>query len=258
MGTVVKALSLLNFFSSDQPTIGLSEMSRLAGQNKATTYRLLSELQLMGFVEQTGTAREYRLGPAVLRLASLREEVAPIHEIARNVTRSLSDSVGETAHMTLLTGGMLQLIAYSYSAAHGTKVTMEDAQLLPLHASSSGLSVLAWAASDIRDQILSEPLEAHTPNTLTDPDRIRALLPEILANGFAEYVGGFESDVHTFGAPIFNVNTRVIGAVSVAAPVARITPETREHIAEQVRIFAIQLTELSGGQLPASYPTFES
>ena len=59
MGTVTKALTLLDHFTLARPLIGLSEVARLAGVNKATAFRLLSELQSAGFVEQAGSAREY-------------------------------------------------------------------------------------------------------------------------------------------------------------------------------------------------------
>jgi len=50
MGTVSKALSLLNYFSRSQSHIGLSEMARLTGMNKTTVHRMLTELQDQGFV----------------------------------------------------------------------------------------------------------------------------------------------------------------------------------------------------------------
>ncbi|GLY75288.1 IclR family transcriptional regulator domain-containing protein [Actinoallomurus iriomotensis] len=37
---------------------------------------------------------------------------------------------------------------------------------LPLHASSAGLVLLAWAAAELREQILAGPLERYTPHTL--------------------------------------------------------------------------------------------
>ncbi len=82
MGTTSKALSLLDFFSRAQPLIGLSQMSRLAGINKASTHRLLGELADFGLVEQVTPGREYRLGPAFLRLAALREQNVPMRETA--------------------------------------------------------------------------------------------------------------------------------------------------------------------------------
>jgi DNA-binding IclR family transcriptional regulator len=72
MGTVGKALDLLDLFTKAQPQHGLSHLARSSGLNKATCHRLLTELESRGLLEQTGPAREYRLGPAVLRLSALR------------------------------------------------------------------------------------------------------------------------------------------------------------------------------------------
>ena len=72
--------------------------------NKATTHRLLGELAAHGFVEQVGSGREYRLGPAVLRLAALREAAVPMRELAQTVLAELAAATGETAHMSLLQG----------------------------------------------------------------------------------------------------------------------------------------------------------
>ena len=57
MGTTSKALSLLRLFSGSQPEIGLTELSRQSGMNKATVYRLMSDLAEYGFVEQVGADR---------------------------------------------------------------------------------------------------------------------------------------------------------------------------------------------------------
>ena len=80
MGTVGKALELLDLFSRSRPQAGLSELARLAGVNKATCYRMLGEMALHGLVEQVGPSREYRLGPALVRLARVREAAVPMRE----------------------------------------------------------------------------------------------------------------------------------------------------------------------------------
>jgi len=97
MGTVAKALSLLTLFNQSRPEIGLSDVTRLSGLNKATAYRLLSELQAQGFVEQVGTDRAYRLGPEIMRLAALREAAVPLLSVAREVLDRLCTATGETA-----------------------------------------------------------------------------------------------------------------------------------------------------------------
>lgn len=253
MGTVAKALSLLEYFNRSQPQIGLSDLARLSGMNKATTHRLLGELQGRGFVEQVGSGREYRLGPAFLRLAALREAAVPMRDLAQTVIDDLSQETGETAHVSQLLGRTLYTIAYSYSHRHGTRVTMEDAEVLTFHNTSSGLCVLAYSGAEFVDDILSKPLEARTDTNLTDPAAIRALLPGIRRAGMAQVVGGFEADVHTHGMPLFDASQKVVGALSVAAPTARMDAALQALIQERLRHHAIRLTRLTGGFLPDGF-----
>lgn len=107
MQTVDKALSLLNLFSERRAAIGLSELSRLSGFNKATVRRFLIALEKHGFVEQDATSRAYRLGPALLRLARVREAVSPVTSIVQPILEGLVAELGETAHFSLYAGGSL-------------------------------------------------------------------------------------------------------------------------------------------------------
>ncbi len=254
MGTTSKALTLLELFSRSTSNIGLSDLARRAGLNKATTYRLMGELAAHGFVEQVGSGREYRLGPAFLRLAALREQAVPMREVALNVLTDLAQETGETAHMSLLQGDILSTIAYAYSSAHGTSVMMEDAEVLTLHATSSGLAVLAFSPPEFVDHVLSKPLQARTRHTQTDPQAIRGLLPAIRTQGCAVSVGGFEEDVHSHAVPVFDAQSACIGAVAVAAPVARMTGALSERIRAGLMQKTRNLTRLLGGFPPAGFP----
>lgn len=254
MGTVTKALSLLDFFSPSQIEIGLSDMARLSGLNKATVYRLLSELQSQGFVEQTGQHRVYRIGSAVLRLAALRESSVPLLSVSREILQTLCEATGETAHMSIVQGTRLDALAYTYSPAHATKVTMDDAEILAFHATSSGLAVLAFAEETFVAEILSAPLPALTARTMTQPEQVRTALEEVRRTGLAESIGGFEVDVHSNAAPVFGPDALPLGAVAVAAPESRVTPERRALIREQVKACAADLTARTGGFPPETYP----
>ena len=254
MGTTSKALSLLRLFSRSTPEIGLSDAARRSGMNKATVFRLMSELADYGFVEQGGHAREYRLGPAFLRLAALREHTVPMREMAHNTLAKLSAETGETAHMSMLQGGVLATISYTYSDAHGTSVRMDDADLLTFHGTSSGLAVLAFATPEFVDGVLSEPLDKRTSQTITDPVSITEMLPEIRQTGIAVAVGGFEEDVFSHATPVFNAEAQCIGAIAVAAPVTRMSEELRTTIRQGILKHGCLLTRQLGGFLPAGFP----
>jgi DNA-binding IclR family transcriptional regulator len=254
MGTVTKALSLLTYFNNSRPEIGLSDLTRLSGMNKATVYRMMREMQDQGFVEQAGGGRAYRLGPEVLRLASLREAAVPLLSVSREVLDALCADTGETAHMSLVRGDALITLAYRYSPAHATRVMMEDAEVLAFHATSSGLAVLAFADPEFTDRILAQPLSAHTDLTLTDPNAVRAVLQIVRASGIAESIGGFEDDVHSHAAPVFGTDRRPVGALAVAAPMARVNDATRPLIRDRVKRRAAALTRRIGGFAPDRFP----
>ncbi|MCB1341157.1 MAG: IclR family transcriptional regulator [Pseudooceanicola sp.] len=254
MGTVSKALSLLGYFDQTRTAVGLSDFARLSGLNKATAYRMLSELQEQGFVEQTGAGRAYRLGPEVLRLAALRELSVPMLTVAREVLHRLSEATGETAHASVIRGRQLNQLAHSYSARHATRVMMDDAEVLPFHATASGLAVLAFSPADWSEAALGGALARFTPQTVTDPVRLRSLLRGVRASGISESVSGLEADVHAHAAPVFGAGEVPVGAIAVAAPVSRMTPAQKRIIESELRQAARDLTLRTGGFWPADYP----
>lgn len=258
MGTVAKALSLLGHFSQTRTEIGLSDLTRLSGMNKATVYRLMTELQAEGLVEQVPGARSYRLGAELLRLAALREAAVPLLGVARQMLSRLADATGETAHMSIVQGRRLNALAHEYSQRHGTRVMMHDAEILSFHATASGLAVLAFAAPDLVRAALAPPLHRFTPQTETDPDRVRAALEEVRRAGLAEAVGGFEADVHSHAAPVFGPDSAPLGALAVAAPVSRMTVDLRARVRAELVACAADMTRAIGGFAPAGFPRREA
>ncbi len=255
MGTVTKALELLDLFTREQPQIGLSDLARQSGLNKATCFRMMTEMQALGLVEQITLSKAYRLGPAVLRLAALREAAVPTRDAAMPVVQSLARETGETAHLSHIVGPTLRTLAFAYSSAHGTKVMMEDADLLPFHATSSGLAVMAFLPDAHVDSLLSAPLPAYTATTDTNPTHIRAQLAMIRNTGWSETHATFEADVRSVAVPLFDATGACTGAIGIAAPAARVTPALHAQMVTGVMRAGSEITALWGGQLPPALKT---
>lgn len=237
MGTVGKALDLLDLFTKSEPLVGLSQLARASGLNKATCHRLLTELESRGLLEQVGPAREYRLGPALLRLSALREAAVPTRDAAMPVLRHLAETTGETAHLSHLVAGRLQTLAFAYASRGGVKVMMEDAEILPFHATASGAAVLAFGAD-------METVTAQAP----DPDALRARIATTRAKGYGETVSTFEKDVHSLAVPLFDATGTCTGALAVAAAAPRMTPDLHGTITRELTLAGVEITKLWGGQ----------
>ncbi|WP_054302449.1 IclR family transcriptional regulator [Gemmobacter sp. LW-1] len=226
--TVAKALSLLDFFSESEPEIGLSELARRSGVDKATVHRMLVVMCDYGLLEKRGDARLYRLGAGVLRLARVRETAFPVSSVFQHSLDSLSAALGETAHASLVSGRALATIGVSESN-RGSRVSLVAGEILPLHSTASGLVVLAFARPDFVDRALSEALLAKTSRTITDSSILKARLQEVRLTGYAEADQTNEDDVYGIAVPVFDTDGTPAGAVAVAVPAHRMTSDLRRQ-----------------------------
>ncbi|WP_254796989.1 IclR family transcriptional regulator [Sulfitobacter albidus] len=246
-------MELLDLFSPDRAEIGLTDFVRLSKRDKATVHRHLTELAQNGFLEQNPDSRAYRLGPAVLRLAALRETLFPMRKILQPLVIELSEIVGELAHASLLQNDEMSPLVHADPKVHGIQVHFDVAEMLPLHATSSGLAALAFFPDATIDRLMARPLKKHTARTVADPSRMRDLIEGVRQYGLCTLADAFEDGVSSVGAPIFGQGCRVIGALAVAVPTSRAAPRKTHEIAGQLQRYARKATVALGGAYPKTF-----
>ena len=250
MGTITKALNLLNFFSISRPEIGLTEFRRLSRQDKTTVHRHLTELAENGLLEQNPDTRRYRLGPAILRLAAVRERIFPARQAVAPIVNSLSEELGELVHVSLLQGDSLSPLCYRDASIHGTRVFFDEAEMLPPHATSSGHAVLAFGPNDLLERVLAEPLTRFTKFTVTDADQLRREVQAVSRTGIAKLAQRFETEVSSIAVPIFDAKPDACGALAVATPTSRLTATLQQHIISSLKRGSRSVSSALGGAVP--------
>lgn len=247
MQTVEQALKLLEYFSERQPAFGLSELARRAGFDKAKTRRYLIALIKRGLIEQDSTSKQYRLGAGLLRLARVREACFPIDAVVTPILRELVARCGETAHFSLMSGETLgNIVVVESPKAH--RITMEKGEILPLHATASGLAYLAHSPGSFVADFLERQLVVFTASTETAPQRIERKLAEIRRRGFSKTSGSYDEGVTSYAMPIHGECRHAIGAVAVAAPASRIDRRTEAIITRHLRSAVGQVEAAIGGR----------
>jgi IclR family transcriptional regulator, acetate operon repressor len=250
--TVTKALTLLEHFSEDEPELGLSELARRSGMDKAAVHRMLGAMSDSGLVEQQGDSRLYRLGAGVLRLARVRETAFPIQSVITPIIEALSAETGETAHASLISGRALANVATVHSRK-SSRVSIQAGEVLPYHSTASGLATLAFADDRMVERILSLPRAAKTRFTPTDESDLRSRVETVRLAGYSESDQTNEEDVHGLAAPVFDRQTKACGAVSVSTPSHRMTEAQRRLSIFAVLRAAGEITAGLGGHRPKPY-----
>lgn len=247
MQTVDKAMSLLGLFGPSQPELGLSELGRRAGFDKAATRRFLVALAKHGFIEQNQDNRKYRLGSAFLRFARIREATLPLASIVQPILNQLAIDTGETSHASLLAGNMLSTIAIA-EPQRATRAYVDLSEPLPLYATASGFACLAFAPKDFMQSYVEQvKLERVAPNTLMSKKAVRAAIAATFETGLGRAARSFGDDVVGTAAPVFNGAQQAIGAVAVAAVATRFNSKLESLIESHVLRAALAITEATGG-----------
>ncbi|KIC40581.1 hypothetical protein RA27_12445 [Ruegeria sp. ANG-R] len=255
MGTALNALKMLDLFSNSLAEIGLSQISRLSGLNKATALRHLRALEEFGLIEQNPQTKTYTIGPAALRLAALREIAKPGLEGARQKMQAAMLDVGESLHLTLLEKDTLQTAVVVETTQHSVRVSLDPSEVIPINATASGLCMLGFGPSFLLSRLDQEEQERFTDATLTDPDLIKEKVALIRRAGWANSNGSYEEGVFGFAAPIFGISQVALGTISIAVPDIRATSERLPVILKSLQSLSRDLTANFGGQMPETFPT---
>lgn len=215
MKTVDKALTVLDQFSVETREIGLSELARKSGLDKAATRRLLVALSEHGFVEQNTQTRSYRLGHGFLRLARIREATVPLEKASKETARWLCSVSQETVHISIPNAQAMVALAH-HLPNRSYVVNITPSQPILYHATSSGLAFLSSVSDARRDQLLSLDRPQITPATLVKKKDLMRALKEVRAQGYSKTQDSFEDGVSSLAMVFGSTGQDPIGTIALA------------------------------------------
>jgi len=249
---VLKQLNqVLALFSHERPEISVLDAAALLRRPRSTTYRLMAQIEKVGFLDRDGETGLYRLGIRLAALGELAQRSTSLQRISQPVVRRLSRQTGETATLLLLVDGEGIAVLHSESS-HRVVAKGILGRYWPLHASAGGKALLAWLPEDEAKGLLKKRLARYTPTTLVTHTALKKEFKQIRERGYATVRGEFIDDVWGAAVPIFNHREELEGAVTLGGPRSRVT---RARLPELGKILIVAGEEVSrslgyGGDYP--------
>jgi DNA-binding IclR family transcriptional regulator len=213
----IRALELI----AQEGELGVTDLGRGLGVHKATASRLAATLAAGGLIERDPVSDRYRLGFGLIRLVGAAMAGIDLVRTARPVLEELAERTRETVNIGVPSGDGVVYID-QVSSTHLIASTNWVGRRTPLHCSSSGKVFLAHMPEADRRQALARPLEALTPQTVTDPVRLRRELEEVRVRGYATIQDEIEEGLNAVAAPVRQLGGEVVAAVSVSGPSFRV------------------------------------
>lgn len=211
-----RVVRILAAFDPDSPTLSVSQISSRARLPISTTSRLVEEMVGQGLLHRE---EDRRIGIGV-RLWELAQRASPtlgLREAALPFMEDLHAVVGQHIQLGVLQNDQV-LFVERLSAPDAVVNLTRIAGRLSLHASSSGLVLLAHAPADLQERVIHGSLPAYTDHTPTTPGALRAVLARVRTEGFVLCPGFIHPDATGIAVPVRDPHNRVIAALSVVVP----------------------------------------
>jgi DNA-binding IclR family transcriptional regulator len=245
IASVAKALDILTVFTTAEPRLTLTAISRRLNMPKSTVHHLLSTMAQYGFIEKQDDDT-YALGKAIIPLTQsvlvnleLRDRAAPL-------LRALADSCHESVYLTALDGDSV-LYIYAIESSQRLLARTAVGDRAPLYCTSVGKAVLAFCPPETVDALYTGvELPQFTANTLTTLDALKADLMLTHERGYS--IDNQEHELNTFciGAPIFTANNTVVGACSISGVRPQIIGDDLASLSEAVVNTAQEISRRMG------------
>ncbi len=144
--SVDRALTILEVLAR-HGELGVTDIADGLGVHKSTAFRLVNALEQHRLVEQIGERGKYRLGFGLVRLAGATTARMSLAEESRPFCRRLATEFNETVNIAVLDADAAVNITQDQGSA---AVTVQNwiGKPTPLHATSSGEVLLAWAPAN--------------------------------------------------------------------------------------------------------------
>ncbi|NLP84570.1 IclR family transcriptional regulator [Microbacterium sp. CFH 90308] len=209
-------LRVLETFDAWHPFLTLSEIADGAGIPRSSAHRLIAELEQEGLLERLPD-RTYRLGVRLWEFASRTPGALGLREIARPWLGAVHERVRQHAQLGVLSGRDVLFIDRMSTRDAVINATLIGGRI-PLHASSSGLVLLAYADASVVADVVAHGLRVYTENTIRTAAELRQRLRQVRSDGHAVADGFIHLESRGIAVPVNGPGGTVYAAIGVVIP----------------------------------------
>jgi IclR family acetate operon transcriptional repressor len=243
--TVIRAFAILDILAArGESGASLKEVSGDLGVSKSTAHRHLTTLENLTVVERDDKDH-FHLGLKLVELAGALLSEYNLRNVSEPFLNEVAVRTKETVHLAVPSQDEVVYIA-KVDSPHSVRMASRIGARMPMYCTSLGKAVLAHCPFEQGEKIIQDGMPARTKYTITSRRALYAELERVREQGFATDDQENEMGVRCVGAPIFDYDNRIIGAISVSGPASRFTKEQCLKFGPLVRETALGVSRRMG------------
>lgn len=247
--SIERAFTILEEIARNRDGVTLVELSKRLGLHNSTAFHLVQTMVSLGYVRQMRDTKRYRVGRSLFAVAAAARDEVELVALAYPVLEELSAATGEAGHFGVWSGGNVVVLAKTQGAG-ALQVAGSLGVMRPAYCTGLGKALLgALPTAKLDRYFASVELRALTPNTVTQPDRLRLELEKVRRDNIAFDDGEFDPEIRCVAVPVRDFTGQVCGVIGISGPIWRLSLQAMQEKAQQVRQAATRLSAELGYRL---------
>ena len=245
-----RAAQILDCFGFDHQELSVSEIGAKTGLHRSTAHRILMALEYNDLIKQNPSTGEYHLGIKLFKLGHQAVSQLNLREICRPFLSRLMNDTKETIHLAVLDDDQV-LYLDKVEGPHALRMPSRVGRYIPTYCTSLGKAMLSCLDDqEVKSILRRQTLKPHTENTVKNINQLLADLGSVRKRGYAVDNEEIEIGLRCVGAPLRDYTGGMVGAISVAAPSARLSEKNTPVIGRMVIAIAAGISEKLGFEKP--------
>jgi DNA-binding IclR family transcriptional regulator len=240
-----RVVTLLGLVARHEGGIGAREAERATGIDRSAVSRIFRQLESLGWAEQVDDRGTYTAGSELFAVAAAVRQRDSLWRAASPLLHGLTGRFDETTYLVRRRDDQV-VFQDKVECSQTIRYVVELNQPFPLTTGAAGRAILSALSRNEIDQIIADGLKAYTPTSITDPDKYRTQLDRDRRLGYAYSKSGWIARGAGVASPFFDASGACIGAITVSAPIDRLTPTAVRSIGPAVCDAARQLSDRLG------------
>ena len=245
-----RAAQILDCFGFDHQELSVSEIGAKTGLHRSTAHRILMALEYNDLIKQNPSTGKYHLGIKLFKLGHQAVSQLNLREICRPFLSRLMNDTKETIHLAVLDDDQV-LYLDKVEGPHALRMPSRVGRYIPTYCTSLGKAMLSCLDDqEVKSILRRQTLKPHTENTVKNINQLLADLRSVRKRGYAVDNEEIEIGLRCVGAPLRDYTGGMVGAISVAAPSARLSEKNTPVIGRMVIAIAAEISEQLGFERP--------
>jgi len=235
----VRVLHVLSSFASEASGFSMTELALALGMTKNMTYRALTTLVEQGYLVRERDGSRYQLGYRVLELQNPLVAEPDLRTLSAPYLLRLHTLTGESTGLVVRAADHCVLIEGLETRKPGVWRVRAGA-IYPLFGPASGRVILAYDQDEAIDAYIGRHVPMHDPRSgeVLEPEVLKRQIALIREQGFAWVKRAAQPQIVSLAFPIFDIDGRLHGSISVGGPRARVEEQLKQQLPELQELVA--------------------